>query len=62
MTLTEDIARLKSEIEQNSLKNAEDVERFRIQYISKKGFIPALFDRFKEVWVWRLKISVAQGI
>jgi uncharacterized membrane-anchored protein YhcB (DUF1043 family) len=49
MTLTEDIARLKTEIEQNTIKNAEDVERFRIQYISKKGFIPALFDRFKEV-------------
>ena len=49
MTLTEDIARLKSEIEQNSFKNTEDVERYRIQYISKKGFIPALFERFKEV-------------
>jgi len=49
MTLTEDIARLKSEIEQNILKNAEDVERYRIQFISKKGFIPALFERFKEV-------------
>ena len=49
MNLTEDIARLKSEIEQNSFKNTEDVERYRIQYISKKGIIPSLFERFKEV-------------
>jgi phenylalanyl-tRNA synthetase alpha chain len=38
-----------SEISQFSTSSAEELEQFRIKYLSKKGLIPALFDEFKNV-------------
>ncbi len=47
--MTELIKRYLSEIESFSAQNAEELEQFRIRYLSKKGLIPALFDDFKNV-------------
>jgi phenylalanyl-tRNA synthetase alpha chain len=49
MTLQDEITSIRQEIEQISLSNAEQSEEFRLTYISKKGIVPALFERFKEV-------------
>jgi phenylalanyl-tRNA synthetase alpha chain len=49
MTLLEEIASIRQEIENKSLTNAELVEEFRLSYLSRKGIVPALFERFKEV-------------
>lgn len=38
-----------TEIEQFSAQNADDLEHFRIKFLSKKGLIPALFEDFKNV-------------
>ena len=38
-----------SEIDGFSTQNAEELEQFRIKYLSKKGLIPALFEDFKNV-------------
>lgn len=43
--LTDEITALYKEIEATVIHNAEE---FRLKYLSKKGRIPALFDRFKE--------------
>jgi len=47
--MIESIQNLLQKIQGISLSNTEELESFRIQYLSKKGEIPALFDRFKEV-------------
>ena len=49
MTLQEEIASIRQEIEQKSLTTAELAEEFRLSYLSRKGIVPALFERFKEV-------------
>ena len=49
MTLTEEIAQLHSELASITFTSPEEVEQYRIRYLSKKGQIPALFERFKEV-------------
>lgn len=38
-----------SEIDAFSTQSAEELEQFRIKYLSKKGLIPALFEDFKNV-------------
>lgn len=38
-----------AEIEQFSTQNVEELEQFRIKFLSKKGLIPALFEDFKNV-------------
>ncbi len=38
-----------SEIDSFSTHNAEELEQFRIRYLSKKGLIPALFEEFRNV-------------
>jgi phenylalanyl-tRNA synthetase alpha chain len=49
MTLTEEIASLRAEVEASVLSTAEEVENYRIRFLSRKGLVPAIFDRFKEV-------------
>ncbi len=49
MTLTEEIERIKSEITAIALQTAEEAEQYRIRFLSRKGLVPALFERFKEV-------------
>ena len=43
------IKSLKEEISALRAENAEQVENFRIKYLSKKGLIPALFNDFRNV-------------
>jgi phenylalanyl-tRNA synthetase alpha chain len=38
-----------SEIDSFTTQSAEELEQFRIRYLSKKGLIPALFEDFKDV-------------
>ena len=40
---------LLDEVSSYSIKNSEDLEQFRIQYLGKKGIINNLFIAFKEV-------------
>jgi phenylalanyl-tRNA synthetase alpha chain len=47
--LKNDIETLTTSLNGISLSNAEDAEAFRIKYLSKKGLITALFERFREV-------------
>ena len=37
------------EISEYSAKNIEEVEQFRLKYLSKKGVVSKLFESFKEV-------------
>ena len=43
------IEKYKAEIEAFDIKNAEDLEKFRLTYLSKKGLISDLFASFKTV-------------
>jgi phenylalanyl-tRNA synthetase alpha chain len=43
------ITDLLEEIARQSLKTAEDIEQFRLKYLSKKGLISELFDDFRNV-------------
>lgn len=43
------IKRLLSEVENFAPDSIEEVENFRLKYLSKKGLIPALFDDFRNV-------------
>lgn len=47
--MTEKIERLKAEIEALNPKNADEVEKLRIEYLGKKGKITALFSEFKNI-------------
>ena len=47
--LKNDIDTLTAGLNGITLTNAEEAEAFRIKYLSKKGLITALFDRFREV-------------
>jgi len=47
--MKEKIDELMREIEAFTADKAEDVEQFRIKYLSRKGEIPSLFDAFKSV-------------
>ncbi|PIQ33524.1 MAG: phenylalanine--tRNA ligase subunit alpha [Bacteroidetes bacterium CG18_big_fil_WC_8_21_14_2_50_41_14] len=47
--MKEKISALLSQIEAFNASNLEELEAFRIKYLSKKGLIPALFDDFKTV-------------
>ena len=47
--LLDKIDDLLKEVSQLSAKNAEDVERLRIKYLSKKGEISELMDEFRTV-------------
>lgn len=47
--MKEKIARLLNQVEAFEPENADELEAFRIQYIGKKGLIPALFSEFKSV-------------
>jgi len=43
------INNLFSEISSFSIKSHDDLEAFRLKYLSKKGLIPDLFDDFRNV-------------
>ncbi len=47
--MLEKINHLLKEISSFSAKNSEELEIFRIKYLSKKGIIPDLFDEFRNV-------------
>lgn len=47
--MLEKIKSIKAEVEAFQPKTIEDIENFRIKYLSKKGSISALFDDFKTV-------------
>jgi phenylalanyl-tRNA synthetase alpha chain len=49
MTLTEEIERIKAEINAIAIQTAEEAEQYRIKFLSRKGIVPALFEQFKEV-------------
>ena len=38
-----------ADLEKIKLKNLDDVESFRIKYISKKGIVPFMFSQLKNV-------------
>ena len=38
-----------SDIKKISIKSSDELEKFRIKYISKKGIIPSLFSKLKDV-------------
>lgn len=44
-----EIDRIAQEIEAFSLNGIDETEAFRLRYLSKKGIIPGLFERFREV-------------
>jgi len=47
--MKETITKYLQEVESFKADNLEDLEHFRIKYLSKKGLIPDLFSRFREV-------------
>jgi phenylalanyl-tRNA synthetase alpha chain len=47
--MQEKISSYLEEIIRFTTQNAEELEQFRIKFLSKKGLIPALFDEFKNV-------------
>jgi phenylalanyl-tRNA synthetase alpha chain len=47
--MQDEIRRYRDEIEQFTADSEESLEQFRLRFLSKKGIIPGLFDRFKEV-------------
>ena len=49
MNIQQEIEMLTKEVESQALKTSEQLESFRLEYLSKKGKIPALFQRFREV-------------
>ncbi|MCB0819140.1 MAG: phenylalanine--tRNA ligase subunit alpha, partial [Bacteroidetes bacterium] len=49
MTLQEEISHVEQEILVRDINSAETAEAFRLEFLSKKGLIPSLFQRFREV-------------
>ena len=47
--LTEEIARLRAEIERADLRTREQLDQFRTSFLSRKGRIADLFDRLRDV-------------
>jgi phenylalanyl-tRNA synthetase alpha chain len=47
--MKEKIAQLRKEVEQYVIGSADQLEQFRLIYLSKKGVIPSLFEGFREV-------------
>jgi phenylalanyl-tRNA synthetase alpha chain len=47
--MREKIKEIKTEIETFSAKSAEELEQFRIKYLSKKGKLSGLFEDFKQI-------------
>jgi len=47
--MREKIRQLTADVESITIQSMEELEDFRIRYLSKKGFIPALFGDFKDV-------------
>ncbi|MBE0666033.1 MAG: phenylalanine--tRNA ligase subunit alpha, partial [Bacteroidales bacterium] len=47
--MKEKIEQLRKEVEQYVIGSADQLEQFRLNYLSKKGLIPSLFEGFREV-------------
>ncbi|MCJ7819893.1 MAG: phenylalanine--tRNA ligase subunit alpha, partial [Bacteroidales bacterium] len=47
--MKEKIVQLRKEVEQYVIGSADQLEQFRLTYLSKKGVIPSLFEGFREV-------------
>ena len=43
------IKKIEKELKDHVVENLEDLENFRLKYLSKKGVIPGLFADFKNV-------------
>lgn len=43
------IDKIRNEIESFQAKTAEEIEQFRLKFLSKKGMIPGLFEEFKKI-------------
>ncbi|MEX1189954.1 MAG: phenylalanine--tRNA ligase subunit alpha [Bacteroidia bacterium] len=49
MDIQQEIEAIKNDIEKTQVKTIDQLESFRLEFLSKKGKIPALFQRFREV-------------
>ena len=49
MSLKEKIQELLSQVEQANISNADELEAYRLRYLSKKGEITSLFGEFRQV-------------
>ncbi len=47
--MKDQIEKTRKEIEAFEAKTSEEVEQFRLKYLSKKGLIPGLFEEFKKI-------------
>lgn len=47
--MKEKIAQIRKALESEKVSDTEELEKFRIKYLSKKGLIPELFEAFKDV-------------
>ena len=47
--MKDQIEKIRKEIEAFEAKASEEVEQFRLKYLSKKGLIPGLFEEFKKI-------------
>ncbi len=47
--LTEKVQELIAEINQSEVTNKEQLETFRLRFVSKKGVVTELFDRLKSI-------------
>lgn len=47
--MKEKIATLKKEVAEYRISNADELEQFRLTFLSKKGLIPSLFEGFRDV-------------
>lgn len=47
--MLEQIVSIQGEIESQQPSNAEELESFRLKYLSRKGIVPSLFDDLKQL-------------
>ena len=50
-----------SAIKKISIKSSDELEEFRIKYISKKGIVPSLFSKLKDVDIDKRKSLVLKS-
>ncbi len=55
--MQEEIRKILNEAEEFTIASKEDIEKFRIKYLGKKGIIPALFSDFKNIEPSEKKIT-----
>src|SRR4051812_29782705 len=65
--MLDDIKDYEAEIVHEEIKNASDLEKFRLKWLSKKGIVTSMFDRMKEIAVdkkrdWGAKINTVKKL